>query len=49
MVSENKLDEYKKEHIGKILKQLSQQLSEGGKDTEVTEADIQFEEEDTDD
>ena len=49
MVSENKLDEYKKEHIGKILKQLSQQLSEGGKDTEVTEADIQFEEEDADD
>jgi len=49
MVSENKLDEYKKEHIGKILKQLSQQLSDGGKETEVTEADIQFGEEDGED
>ena len=49
MVSENKLDEYKKEHIGKILKQLSQQLSDGGKESEVTEADIQFGEEDGED
>jgi hypothetical protein len=49
MVSENKLDEYKKEHIGKILKQLSQQLSEGGKESDVTEADIQFGEEESDD
>lgn len=46
MVSENKLDDYKKEHIGKILKQLSQQLSEGGKDADVTEEDVQFGEED---
>ena len=46
MVSENKLDDYKKEHIGKILKQLSQQLSEGGKDADVTEEDVQFVEED---
>ena len=46
MVSENKLDDYKKEHIGKILKQLSQQLSEGGKEAEVTEEDVQFGEED---
>jgi hypothetical protein len=49
MVSENKLDEYKKEHIGKILKQLSQQLSEGGKDADVTEDDVQFGEEDGED
>ena len=49
MVSENKLDEYKKEHIGKILKQLSQQLSEGGKESEITEADVQFSEEEGDD
>ena len=41
-----KLDDYKKEHIGKILKQLSQQLSEGGKDADVTEEDVQFGEED---
>ena len=49
MVSENKLDDYKKEHIGKILKQLSQQLSEGGKDADVTEDDVQFGEEDGED
>jgi hypothetical protein len=49
MVSENKLDDYKKEHIGKILKQLSQQLSEGGKEAEVTEEDVQFGEEDGED
>jgi hypothetical protein len=49
MVSENKLDDYKKEHIGKILKQLNQQLSEGGKEAEVTEEDVQFGEEDGED
>ncbi len=49
MVSEIKLDEYKKEHIGKILKQLSQQLSDGGKESNVTEADVQFGEEEGDD
>ena len=46
MVSEKALDEYKKKNIGKILKQLSQQISENGGNSNITEADIEFSEED---
>jgi hypothetical protein len=48
MVSENKLDEYKKEHISGILKQLSQQMGDKGKNVEITESDVEFGEEDSD-
>lgn len=46
MVSENKLDEYKKNNISKIISQLSKQLSDKGEDAEITESDIVFSEED---
>lgn len=48
MVSESKLEDYKKEHIAKILKQLNEQLSDKGNTTEITEEDVQFSEEDSD-
>ena len=48
MVSESKLDEYKRKNIGVILKQLSQQMADSGKEAEITESDIEFSEEDTD-
>jgi len=48
MVSENKLDEYKKNNISKIIKQLSDQLSKNGDNSSViTEDDVEFGEEDT--
>ena len=42
MVSEDKLDEYKKNNISKILKQLSSQLASKGDDSVITESDIEF-------
>lgn len=48
MVSEAKLDEYKKSNISKILKQLSNQLTNSGKDSEITESDVEFSEEESD-
>jgi hypothetical protein len=48
MVSEEKLDEYKKNNISKIIKQLSSQLAEKGDNSEITEADVVFGEEETD-
>ena len=49
MVSESKLDEYKRKNIGVILKQLSQQMADKGGSTEITEDDITFSEEDGED
>lgn len=46
MVAESKLEDYKKSHISKILKQLSTQLAEKGEDSNITEADVTFGEED---
>ena len=46
MVSESNLDEYKKKNISKILKQLASQLSDNGNDDGITEADVEFSEED---
>jgi len=48
MIGESRIDEYKKEHISKIVKQLSKQLADKGNDAEITEADIVFGEEDSD-
>jgi hypothetical protein len=48
MVSEAKLDEYKKSNISKILKQLSTQLTNSGKDGEIAESDVEFSEEESD-
>ena len=48
MIPESRLDEYKKNNISKILKQLSSQLAENGEEHEITEADIEFSEEDSD-
>ena len=48
MVSESKLDEYKRKNIGVILKQLSQQIAASGKEVEITESHIEFSEEYTD-
>lgn len=48
MVSEKKLDEYKKNNISKILKQISSQLAEKGDNSEITEVDVEFGEEETD-
>jgi hypothetical protein len=49
MVSEDKLDEYKKNNISKILKQISSQLAEKGDTSEITETDVEFGEEESDD
>ena len=48
MVSEERLDEYKKNNISNILKQLSTQLAERGNSSEITEADVEFSEEESD-
>ena len=48
MVPEAKLDEYKKSNISKILKQLSTQLANSGKDGEIAESDVEFSEEESD-
>jgi hypothetical protein len=48
MVPEERLDEYKKKNISVILKQLSEQLSESGNESKITEDDIEFGEEDSD-
>lgn len=49
MVSEGKLEQYKKEHVSSILKQLQQQLLDKGKDaSSITEEDINFGEEESD-
>ena len=48
MVSESALDEYKKSHISKILKQLTQQLTDKGNSSEITETDVEFTEEEGD-
>ena len=48
MVSEAKLDDYKKEHIGSIIKQLSKQLADNGNNEEITESDVVFTEDETD-
>ena len=48
MVSENALEEYKKKNISSILKQLSQQMADKGNVSEITEDDISFGEEDSD-
>lgn len=47
MVSETKLDEYKKEHIGLIIKQLSSQLADRGENAEINESDVVFTEDDS--
>lgn len=48
MVSENKLEEYKKNNISKIVKQLQQQLNQRGGDAgTITESDIIFSEDDS--
>ena len=46
MVSESKLDGYKKENISKIMSQLTKQLADKGDNTEITEEDIIFSEDD---
>ena len=48
MVSENALEDYKKKNITKILKQLSEQISDKGGASEITEADVEFSEEESD-
>lgn len=48
MVSESKLDEYKKKNIGLIIKQLSKQITDKGDNSEISEKDISFGEEDSD-
>ena len=48
MVSETKLDEYKKSNISKIITQLSKQLADRGESGEITEADVTFNEEESD-
>ena len=47
IIPESKLDEYKKNNISKILKQLTSQLADKGDNSEITEADIEFGEEET--
>lgn len=47
MVSETKLDDYKKEHIGLIIKQLSSQLADRGENAEINESDVVFTEDDS--
>lgn len=47
MVSETKLDDYKKEHIGLIIKQLSSQLADRGENAEINENDVVFTEDDS--
>ena len=49
MVPESKKDEYKKENISKIAKQLVDQLKEKGKDVEINADEIVFTEEESDD
>ena len=49
IVPEARLDEYKKNNISKILKQLSSQLADKGENVEITEDDIQFSEDESDD
>ena len=49
IVPEARLDEYKKNNIAKILKQLSAQLADKGENSEITEADIEFSEDESDD
>lgn len=49
MVSEEKLDEYKKNNISKIIKQLSSQLEDKGDTSRITEEDIVFGEEESED
>jgi hypothetical protein len=49
MIPESRLDEYKKKNISKILKQLTSQLNENGEQVEITEADVEFSEEDSED
>lgn len=49
MIPESRLDEYKKQNISKILKQLQTQMEERGKSADaISENDVQFIEEDTD-
>ena len=48
MIPETRLDEYKKNNISKILKQLSAQLAENGESNNITEDDISFVEEESD-
>lgn len=48
MISESRLDEYKKQNVSQILKQIQKQLEEKGETTTtVTETDIQFNEEES--
>ena len=47
MIPEARLEEYKKNNISKILKQLSEQINDSGGNGEITEADIVFGEEDS--
>lgn len=49
MVSESQLDEYKKKNISKIISQISSQLAEKGSTEKITEADIEFGEEESED
>lgn len=43
MISENKLDEYKKKNASKILEQLRSQIADkGGNASEISESDIEF-------
>ena len=49
MVPESKKDEYKKENISKIAKQLVDQLKEKGKNVEINTDEIVFTEEESDD
>lgn len=49
MVSESKLDEYKKNNITKIINQLSKQLADKGENSEITEADVTFGEDESED
>ena len=48
MIPESRLDEYKKQNISKILKQIQQQLEDKGEDaSSVSEKDIKFIEEES--
>ena len=49
MIPETRLEEYKKNNISKILKQLSSQLAENGESSEISESDVVFAEEESDD
>lgn len=48
MVSEDRLEEYKRKNITKITKQLASQLADRGNTTNITEEDVSFEEEESD-